>query len=136
MTKRKFPVVGVAIIVIDQKDHILLGKRAHGWGKGLWCIPCGKVEWGEEIREAAERELREETGLTAKAGPVVAVHSNFHDPEHLSVGIWFTGENIQGEAKTLDSELATLEWFPLSQTPELCYPTDRLVIKQLLDTIT
>ena len=136
MSKRKFPVVGVAIIVIDQKGQILLGKRAHGWGEGLWCIPCGKVEWGEEIREAAERELREETSLIATAGEVVAVHSNFHDPDHLSVGIWFRGENIQGKATALDGELAELEWFPLSQTPELCYPTDQLVIKQLVDTIT
>jgi ribosomal protein S27AE len=37
----KNPTVGVAVILQDDNDRLLLGKRADGG----WCIPCGYVEW-------------------------------------------------------------------------------------------
>ena len=63
------PTVGVAVIV--QKGRtILLGRRARGPYKGAWCIPCGYLEWGEEVRAGAQREFQEETGLQVEVGPV------------------------------------------------------------------
>src|SRR4030042_2075869 len=57
------PAVGVAVVV-RRGEEILWGRRAGGLYQGAWCLPCGYVEWGEEVREAAAREFREETGLT------------------------------------------------------------------------
>ena len=57
------PVAGVAVIC-RRGPGILMGRRAAGQSRGgEWCIPCGYVEWGEDIREAAKREMLEETGL-------------------------------------------------------------------------
>ena len=43
-------------------DKILLVQRKGSYA-GQWCIPCGHVEWDEDLREAACREFQEETGL-------------------------------------------------------------------------
>ncbi len=131
MSAKRRPSVGVAVIVRDARGRVLLGKRAVGWGTGEWCIPCGSLEWGEDVRAGAERELLEETGLRARAGEVVAVHSNFHDPERLTVGIWFAGEDITGEPVPADGELSEIRYFDPAEPPPLAFPTDALVLAQL-----
>lgn len=124
------PAVGVAVIVF-QGDQILLGRRIGGPYAGKWCIPCGYVEWGEEVRQAAAREFEEETGLQVDVGKVVAVHSNFHDPDRLTVGIWFAGRVKGGQLQAGD-DLDRVSFFALQSLPEdLAFPTDRLVLSEL-----
>ena len=57
--------VGAAVI-LKKNGKLLLGKRANTVGHGFWCLPGGKVELGESVEHAAKRELREETGVTAR----------------------------------------------------------------------
>ena len=58
----------VGAIIIDELGRLLLIKRGHEPGAGLWSIPGGRVEPGESDTQALVRELREETGLTVKPG--------------------------------------------------------------------
>ena len=51
----------VDIVVFDRAYNVLVLKRV---GNGLWCLPGGHIDEGEGPREAAVRELREETGIT------------------------------------------------------------------------
>ena len=55
----KNPAVGVAVIVRDDQGGVLLGRRTSGYA-GKWCIPCGYVEWDEDVRDAARREFAED----------------------------------------------------------------------------
>ena len=125
------PAVGVAVVLRDSEGRVLLGRRATGAYAGLWCIPCGYVEWDEDVRAAARREFREETGLDVQTGEVVAVHSNFHDREKQTVGVWFAGEVVGGVLQPDPSELIAVAYFDPALPPPLAFPTDALVLRQL-----
>lgn len=124
------PVVGVAVIVLDG-DRIILGRRSRGVYAGDWCIPCGYVEHDEDVRTAAAREFEEETGLVVELGEVFTVHSNFHNPQLQSVGIWFFGKVTGGFLCAAD-DLCEVAYFHLEQLPaRLAFATDRKVLDQL-----
>src|SRR5262249_36418857 len=58
------PGVGAAWVVRDAEGRVLLVRRSAGqFGAGKWCFPCGFVEWGEDVRDAARREALEEAGI-------------------------------------------------------------------------
>jgi 8-oxo-dGTP diphosphatase len=130
----RYPTVGVAVVIRDGEGRVLMGKRAHGPRAGLWCIPCGRLEWDEDVRAGAVRELLEETGLVVSADEVLAVHSNFHDIERQTVGIWFAGSVLGGELHPADGELSELAYFDPATPPPLAFPTDALVLAQLANT--
>jgi NAD+ diphosphatase len=54
----------IALILTDQDDKLLLTKRAHEPFKGWWDLPGGFVEEDETLEQAAQRELKEETGVS------------------------------------------------------------------------
>lgn len=124
------PKAAVAVIVRDARGRLLLARR-RGSRAGSWCIPCGNIEWEEDVREAARREFLEETGLRVDPGPVYAVLSNAHDPEARSVGIWFLGRVTGGEARA-GGDVSELGWFdPANPPAPLAFPTDRVVLGAL-----
>jgi 8-oxo-dGTP diphosphatase len=58
-------------IVRDGDGRLLLIRRGHEPGRGLWSLPGGRCEPGEDAAAAAVRETYEETGLVVAAGPLV-----------------------------------------------------------------
>ena len=66
------PLVGVGAIIVEN-GRVLLIKRAKAPLLGEWSIPGGMLELGETIRQGAEREALEETGLEVRATDLLGV---------------------------------------------------------------
>ncbi len=66
-------VLGVGALVLDH-EGVLLIKRGTPPSKGSWSLPGGKVEFGESLTEALEREVLEETGLHVQVGELAATY--------------------------------------------------------------
>ncbi|SFC08396.1 NUDIX hydrolase [Tropicimonas isoalkanivorans] len=109
------PVVAVLAVVIRERS-VLLVQRANPPDAGLWGFPGGKVEFGEQILDAAERELLEETGVRAKAQCVFNAVDAYDRPDgalrqHF-VLIAVRCEWEHGEPLAADDALDA-KWIPL-----------------------
>jgi 8-oxo-dGTP diphosphatase len=69
VTTHVIPCVGA--VIKDGSGRLLLIKRGHEPGMGLWSIPGGRVEAGESDAGAVAREVREETGLIVAVGRLI-----------------------------------------------------------------
>jgi ADP-ribose pyrophosphatase YjhB (NUDIX family) len=87
----------VGAIMTDPDGRLLLIRRGHDPGAGLWSVPGGRVERGETDAEAVIREIREETGLAIKPGRLIgSVERPGTDPETVYAIRDYAAEVIGG----------------------------------------
>ncbi len=99
---------GVRIV---NNGKLLLVKRGHDPYRGTWHMPAGYVEIDETPAQAAEREAREETGLTVRADRLVDCYLDTNDPRGNVIILLF-------DATVLDGKLT-----PSDETEELGFFT-------------
>lgn len=99
ISKSEYPVhprLAVGAIIFHE-DRVLLVRRGNAPSKGQWSIPGGKVKLGETLREAAEREIQEETGICIQAGETVFTFEHIEHNEHGEVVYHYVVIDLEAE---------------------------------------
>lgn len=86
--------IGVGAIVRKENRYLLV-RRAQNPGKGNWTNPGGYIEQTEPFHETIEREVLEETGVTAKVKRIVAVRDQPREVHNVYIA--FILDYVDGE---------------------------------------
>lgn len=111
------PVLGVSCLLLSN-DNALLIQRGKQPAKGLWSLPGGKVEWGEELEAAARRELFEETNLSVdklRFGEFVEII----EPTHHFVISVFVGRVDIMTPPTAGDDADAAQWYTSAELDAL-----------------
>ncbi len=116
-----------AAILIERDGRVLLVRRVNEPHRGLWTLPAGFVDAGEDPKAAAERECLEETGLTVRATAVLDVIAGREHPRGADFVIVYRGEDVSGEPRAGD-DADEVAWFDHDGLPELAFRATELVL--------
>ena len=114
--------VDIALLAGAPARSILLVQRAHDPFAGAWALPGGFVEAGERVREAAVRELREETGVAAGPLELLGVYDTpGRDPRGPTVSIVYVAHGGAELPASGADDAADARWHALERLPPLAF---------------
>ena len=128
------PSVATDIVLFTIREgrlNVLLVKRKDD---GLWAIPGGFLQEGESLNQCAERELKEEKGITV---PYLEQLENFskpnRDPRTQVSSVAFIAIYPSGKLKLrADTDVSDVNWFDYETIPKLAFDHNEICIKARL----
>jgi len=121
------PKVAAGVLVVDD-GRVLLVRRVNEPFRGLWTLPAGFVNGGEDPAEAAARECEEETGLSVRVTRVYEIVAGREHPRGADFVIVYQAEVVGGEMKAGDDADA-VEWFDKDRLPPLAFRATQKVLE-------
>ena len=116
-------------LVVNERDEILMIQRGYGKEKGLWSLPGGQRDRGENLKSTAVRETLEETGIRMSADKL------YYKSEHHSFEIW-RGRKLGGHLKVQKRECLDAKWFQVDMLPHddnLAFGPDKRALAKWAD---
>ncbi|MBU2632652.1 NUDIX hydrolase [Patescibacteria group bacterium] len=116
---RGFRHVTVGAIAVNKKQQVLLIKRAkHLHNGGKYAIPGGFLDRNEDTKQAALRELKEETGLKGEVDFLFKINDNPNRPkeDRQNVDFLYIVKILGGQEK-ISPETSNIEWFNKETLP-------------------
>lgn len=107
--------------LIKKGNQVLVAKRPFDddYMPGYWDIPGGTVKFQENIVDALNREIAEETGLIVSVGRILFCHDFPSGPERHQFQIVYECDYIDGEVVLNPEDHEEFKWIELSETEDL-----------------
>ena len=113
-------------VVIPSEKGVVLVRRGSEPYEGQWALPGGFVEVGETVRQAAVREVAEETGLAVEISRLIGVYSEpDRDPRGHNVSVAFLARVLSGQMQAA-SDAADVDVLDPTSV-ELAFDHDRII---------
>jgi len=106
----------VASCLVKQNDKYLMVQERQPMAYGLWNLPTGHVDKGEDVKETAIRETKEETGLDVRLIKEIAL---YHESTTQAVKHVFAADIIGGEIMQPNDEIMDIKWLTFDQVKDL-----------------
>ncbi|MFZ5945490.1 MAG: nucleotide triphosphate diphosphatase NUDT15 [Bacillota bacterium] len=122
-----------AAVLITSGNKYLLGKRHPDIiGGNYWCLPMGRLEWGESLEECAIRETMEETGIVVtKLEPIVLANVILKDSHFLTLG-YLASEWSGQPSLVAPHEIIRWKWFTYHEIPEPVFIPSKEIIETFI----
>jgi len=123
------PKVAAAVLVEDGGGRVLLVRRIMQPRQGLWTVPGGFVDRGEDPAGAAVRECREETGLQVTITRLLDLVAG-SEHEQGADFVLFYGAHIQGGALRAGDDADRVGWFGPGELPPIAFDATRVMLER------
>ena len=126
------PLPVASCIVVNEEREVLLVKRKNEPYSGMWCLPIGFAETGEEVRDAALRELEEEAGIKGKIIRLIdvdTIENHFYGSMAI---VTYEAEAAGGMLRAGD-DAGDAGYFPIMKLPELAWSSNKKAIDIYID---
>lgn len=117
-----------AAALIEQDGQVLLARRTNDPQRGLWTLPAGFVDAGEDPRRAVEREVFEETGLVGRVTGLLDVLYGQEHPRGAHILIVYRLEVTGGVLRPGD-DVDQVGFYPRDDLPPLAFQTTYKILQ-------
>lgn len=117
-----------AAVLVEQDGRVLLVRRVNEPFRGMWTLPAGFVNGGEDPAEAAARECLEETGLNVRVNHVLQVIPGREHERGADFVIVYHAVVAGGKLAPADDADA-VEWFSRDTLPPLAFRATKQVLE-------
>lgn len=113
--------VGVGAMIFNERGDVFLAQRGPNAGneRGTWEFPGGSVDYGEKLKEAIVREIREEFDIEIEVTGLLSVDDHIlpEEGQHW-VSPTYLAKLVKGEPRIVEPDKCTaIGWFTLDNLP-------------------
>lgn len=107
------------LIEKDGKFLVLHRSKTDGYMAGFWDIPGGTIEFGEDIKKALTREIKEETGLKVKIGKIISAYGYQSGDDRHQFQLTYECQYLSGEIKLEVESHDEFRWVTINEMKNL-----------------
>jgi 8-oxo-dGTP diphosphatase len=132
----KRPGISVAVVIKKDEKYLLGRRHPHIVGGNYWCLPMGKLEWGENLIDCARREVLEEAGISVlEVKPIALANVILTDSHYLTLGFLATVWAGKPEI-TAPQEIVEWNWYNFNNLPKPLFQPSKEIIEASIKTGT